>query len=224
MRAAFIAIFALIIGVGLGFFLPRGGGMSRGLKSIPYFAVRSTAAEIDGSPIRGCGSQEIAFIQGNSKVRVYLVSQGKKLLLHDLDIEPEWFRSIWLTAFERQSGSVGLVLTARSLLSYANGQVIPDGYDKFPSMFARYWEYDLGKIASITTTCNEYVTSNPQWKLGVETPALCYQFSRDKVDFRPLAMKGTILLPAISEQSMIDASSQEPNLGFILVTVEVHPK
>lgn len=205
--------------------------MSDGLKSVPYFDVRSTATEIDGSdsvrmdgPIRECGSQEIAFIQGDSKVKVYLVSQGKKVLLHDLDVKPEWFRSVWFTAFERQSGSVGLVLTARSLLSSADGKVIPDGYDKYPSMFERHWEYDLGKIASITTTCNTLVTTTPQWKPGIETPALSYQFSRDKVDFRPLAMKGSILFSAMSEQSMIDASSQEPNVGFILVTVEVHTK
>ncbi|MBP9903804.1 MAG: hypothetical protein KBH45_20310, partial [Verrucomicrobia bacterium] len=115
MRTAFAATLALIVGVGLGFVIPRVGGTSSGLKSVPYFDVRSTATRIDESdpvptdgPIRGCGSQEIAFVQGDSTVRVYLVSQGKRELLHDLDVKPDWFRSIWFTAFEKQSGSVGL--------------------------------------------------------------------------------------------------------------------
>ena len=79
-------------------------------------------------------------------------------------------------------------------------------------------------VASITTTCNEHVTTNPQWKPGIETQALSYQFSRDKVELRPLAMKGNILLSAMSEQAMIEASSREQNVGFVLVTVEVHPE
>ena len=231
MRTAFIAIFALLVGAGLGFLISRVGGKSSGLTSIPYFDVRSTATEIDGSdpvrvggPIRGCGSQEIAFIHGDSTVRVYSVSQGRKELLHVLDVRPDWFRSIWFTVFERQSGAVGLVLTGRSLLSSAHEKVIPDGYDKYPSMFDRHWEYDIGRIASVTTTCNERVTNNPQWKPGIETPALSYQFSRDKEDFRPLAMKGDILFSVMSEQAMIEASDRERDVGFILVTVEVHPE
>ena len=198
--------------------------MSDGLKSVSYFDVRSTATMIDeedpprkNGPVRGCGSQEIAFIRGDSTVRVYLISQGKRELLHNLDVKQEWFRSIWFTVFERQSGSVGLVLTAQSLLNSADGKVIPDGYDKYPLMFHRHWEYDFGKIVSITTTCNEHVTTKPFWNRRVETPALSYQFSRDKVDFRPLAMN-------MSEQTMIEVSNREQNVGFILVTVEVHPE
>jgi len=231
MQTSLAATIALIIGVGLGFVIPRNSGTRNGLKNISYFDVRSTATMIDEQdpvrndrPIRRCGSEEIAFVEGDSTVRVYLISKGKRKLLHDLNVKPEWFRSIWFTAFERQSGSVGLVLTARSLLNSADEKVIPDGYGKYPSMFDRHWEYDLGKIASITTTCNEHVTTNPQWKPGIETPALSYQFSRDKVDFRPLAMKGSILFSAMSEQAMIEASSREQNVGFILVTVEVHTK
>jgi len=231
MRTALVAAFALIIGVGLGTVIPRVDGPTGGLKAIPYFDVRSTATEIDGSdpvrgpgPIRGCGSQEIAFVQGDSTVRVYLVSHGQRELLHDLDVKPDWFRSIWFTVFQKQSGSIGVVLTARSLLKSADQKVIPDGYGKYPSLFDRHWEYDLGQVASITTFCNEHVTTNPQWKPGIETPALSYQFSRDSEDFRPLAIKGSILFSAMSEQAMIDASSKEQNVGFLLVTVEVRPE
>jgi len=155
---------------------------------------------------------------------VYLVSQGKRELLHDLEVKSDWFRAIWFTAFQRQSGSVGIVLTARSMLSSADQKIVPDCYEKYPSLFDRHWEYDLGKVDSITPLCNEHVTMNPQWRPGIETPALCYQFSRDKEDYRPLAMKGSILFSAMSEQAMIDASSKEANVGFVLVTVEVHPE
>ncbi len=231
MKTALAVTLGLIAGFALASLLPMDRATRTGIEKLRYFDVRSTATMFDASdpvrevgPIRHFGSQELAFIEGDATVRIYLVSHGKKELLHDLEVNPDWFRSVWFTIVQRKSEKVGIVLTARSLLRSAASKAIPEGYKNVPSMFDRNWEYDLGKIASITPTCNEHATTYPLWKPGAETPALCYQFSRDKENFRPLAQKGNILFSKMSEEAMIEASGKDLDVAFVLVTVQVHPE
>lgn len=231
LRTSIITAAALTVGIGLGWLIPGIIGSRSGLEGHRYFAVRPTATEIDFSdrprlvgPIRGVGSQEIAFIEGDASLRIYLISRGKKELLHHLEVNSEWFRSVWFTLVQRESGKVGLVLHARSLLRSAGSNAIPKGYEDFPAMFERNWEYDLGKIASISASCNEHITTIPGWKPGVETPAISYQFFRDKEDFDTLATLGGTLFPARSDQAMIETSAKEPGLEFVLISVEAQPE
>jgi len=203
MRTLTITIIVFILGAGIGFYFSKGYGTSTSLEELPYFSVRPTVRSIDHGadpavyegPIRSYGSQEIAFLHGESKVRIYKVSEGKKELLHELDIDPEWFRSVWVTAYEKKSGSI-------------------------PNAFVRHWTCDLGSIEWIAPFSSEQITSHPDWRTGLETPVLYYHFSGDAPKLEIPAREFGPDLAKLS-QWMIESTSQDASVGFMLITVEV---
>ncbi len=194
---------------------------------IPFFDARSPGKMIDfvhrptSRPYPSRSAQEIAFIQGAAKVRIYRIANGSKSLLHERDNRPEWFRSFWFTIFQTEKGSMALALTGRSLLKSPGDSELPPKTASDPSPFDRYWEVDLGSPASIASACNEQATVDPKWKPGLETPALCYQIGRQREEFHVLYFDGSFMFGEMSETAMLNASRRDDNVEFVLVTVEI---
>jgi hypothetical protein len=222
MKIYLAILFSLALGYAAGLLYGIPHKNSR-LQTIRKFDPRPTVGakrEIyplrDGT-VRSVGSEEIAFIDGKFMVTAFLIRDGAREKLREFEVDADWFRSVHFTVAKIDTKRVGLLMNARSILKSADSRNVPKGRPE-GSLFDEVWDYDLGPVASVFGQCNQLVTSSPSWQPDHDTPAICYQFSRTKVDTKPRYSEGTM---PISENAMLSSSRSEQDLGFVLVTVRV---